>query len=176
MTHDSVLSSFSGAAVLDTTPIVIRSILDRATDEELAWRPEDGRWSIAMVLAHMADVEANGFQGRFRALASTDDPFLRIYDQHALFAAGAHFDGRKSLEAFETQREETIDLLRSLPPAVMERHGRHEELGQRISFGELLHELAFHDLGHIRQIAELYRSRAFYPRMGAFRNYYQIHP
>ena len=176
MTHESVLSSFPGAAVLDTTPILIRSLLTRATDEELVWRPEGDRWSIAMVLAHMADVEVNGFQSRFRVLSAVDDPFLPIYDQNTLFQGRAGFDARQALEEFETQRAETIDLLRSLPPAVMERRGRHEELGQGISFGELLNELAFHDLGHIRQIAELYRSRAFYPQMGAFRTYYQIHP
>jgi hypothetical protein len=47
------------------------------------------------------------------------------------------------------------------------RTGRHEELGI-LSCSQLLNEFAFHDLGHIRQVAELYRSHAFYPKMGVF--------
>ena len=176
MNQDSVFSSFAGASVLDTTPTVIRSMLSRVTEEELAWRPNAERWSIAMVLAHLADAETNGFQSRFRAIAAQDEPFLAKYDQHALFQRQSQFDGWKALETFALERAVTIDLLRSLPAAVIERCGRHEELGQGISFGELLNEFAFHDLGHIRQIAELYRAKAFYPEMGAFRGYYQIHP
>jgi hypothetical protein len=40
------------------------------------------------------------------------------------------------------------------------RTGVHSELGT-ITLGELLNEWANHDLGHIRQIAELYRARSF---------------
>jgi hypothetical protein len=39
-----------------------------------------------------------------------------------------------------------------------------------------LNESAFHDLGHIRQVMELYRSHVFYPEMGAYRGYYKINP
>jgi len=34
-----------------------------------------------------------------------------------------------------------------------------------------MNEWAFHDLGHIRQIAELYRTRAFYEKSGPFQRY-----
>ncbi len=40
-----------------------------------------------------------------------------------------------------------------------------------------MHEFTFHDLGHIRQIMELYRSHALYSHMGsAFQAYYRISP
>ena len=45
-----------------------------------------------------------------------------------------------------------------------------------ITFAQLLNEFVFHDLGHIRQIMELYRSHAFYPNMGVFQSYYKINP
>ena len=41
---------------------------------------------------------------------------------------------------------------------------------------QLVNEFAFHDLGHIRQVVELYRSHVFYPEMGAYRGYYKISP
>ena len=65
--------------------------------------------------------------------------------------------------------------LKSLPASIGERQGRHEQLGL-LSFWQLLNEFAFHDLGHIRQIIELYRSHAFYPKMGVFQSYYKINP
>ncbi|HZU24042.1 MAG TPA: DinB family protein [Bryobacteraceae bacterium] len=174
--EESVLASFSGRTILETTPAVIGNMIAGATPEQLAWRPDGDRWSIEMVLAHLADVEINGFLSRFHALTGEDDPLLPIYDQHALFGAVHDFDARRDLVAFQRAREQTLEVLRALPTSAMDRRGRHEELRSRISFGELLHELAFHDLGHIRQIAELYRSAAFYPNMGAFRSYYRINP
>jgi len=100
---------------------------------------------------------------------------LPAYDQTALFVSGKKFDGLAELVSFESQRRETLVLLESLPDSVLVRTARHEKLGL-IGFGELLNEFVFHDLGHIRQVIELYRSRVFYPKMGAFQTYYSIHP
>ena len=161
--------------VLEQTPGVLRSLLSAATGEDLNWLPGPDRWSIAMVLAHLHDVERAGFRGRFHAMLESDKPFLPSYDQLALFRTHAKFDAIGELAAFERERHVTLAWLRQLPPEAGVRTGRHQELGE-ISVAELLNEFAFHDLGHIRQIAEVYRSHAFYPRMGGFRNYYQIHP
>ncbi len=56
-----------------------------------------------------------------------------------------------------------------------ERRGRHGQLGL-INLAQLLNEFAFHDLGHIRQVIEIYRSCVFFPEMGPFREYYSINP
>jgi hypothetical protein len=105
---------------------------------------------------------------RFRAIAEQDNPFLPSYDQLALFRSGRKFDGLAGLAAFEQERRETLAWLDSLPESVGSRTGRHEEPGV-LSFNQLLNEFAFHDLGHIRQIIELYRSHAFYPNMASER-------
>ena len=165
----------SALHVLEQTPGVLRSLLGGASEEDLNWRPAPDRWPIAMVLAHLHDVEVAGFRSRFHAMLEGDKPFLPSYDQLALFRNGARFDGLAELAAFERERKITLDCLRKLPPESAGRSGRHQELGE-ITVTELLNEFAFHDLGHIRQVAEVYRSHAFYPRMGGFRNYYQIHP
>ena len=161
--------------ILEQTPRVLRSLLAEATKDDLDWQPSPDRWSISMVLAHLADVELNGFVCRFRAIAEQDNPHLPVYDQLALFRSGRNFDGLAALDTFERERKDTLAWMKTLPESVGTRTGRHEELGIN-SFGELLHEFAFHDLGHIRQIIELYRSHAFYPHMGGFRSYYKINP
>jgi hypothetical protein len=165
----------SALHVLEQTPGVLRSLLSAATDEDLNWRPAGDRWSIAMVMAHLRDVERAGFRSRFHAMFESDKPFLASYDQLALFRIHTKFDALAELAAFERERNVTLDWLKQMPSDASARTGRHQELGE-ISVAELLNEFAFHDLGHIRQVAEVYRSHAFYPRMGAFRGYYEIHP
>jgi len=62
-----------------------------------------------------------------------------------------------------------------LPASAGVRTGVHSELGT-ITLSEMLNEWANHDLGHIRQIAELYRARAFYPYSGPFMKYSSPEP
>jgi len=175
MAASTIATAFPGVEILKQTPRTLRVLLAAATQEDLDWRPRPDRWSISMVVAHLADVEEKGFVSRFRAMVSEDGAHLPAYDQLALFRSGARFDGLAELEKFERQRKATLAWLPSLPGTLSERTGRHEELGS-ITFVQLLNEFAFHDLGHIRQIIELYRSHAFYPNMGVFQSYYQIHP
>ena len=73
------------------------------------------------------------------------------------------------------ERDRTLSWLRYVPATMVSRTGQHAAVGP-ITVGQLMNEWAFHDLGHIRQITELYRSRAFFPAMGGFQNYYSINP
>lgn len=175
MSSGSILATFPGANVLRQTPGTLRTLIASATAEDMDWQPAPDRWSINMVLAHLADVELKGFLDRFRAIVDQDDPFIPSHDQLDQFRRGTKFDGRAELKRFDERRVETLAWLESLPASVGSRTGRHEELGV-LSCSQLLNEFAFHDLGHIRQVIELYRSHAFYPRMGVFQKYYQVHP
>jgi hypothetical protein len=162
-------------SVLKTTPGILRTLLAPVTPEQMAWQPNTERWSINMVLAHLHHVEIHCFRSRFRAMVDEDSPLLPSYDQLALFGSGQKFRGPEELAAFERERSQTLTWLEALPPAALDRKGMHQELGP-LTVRELLHEFAFHDLGHIRQIAELYRANAFYPKMGSFQKYYEVHP
>src|SRR5579859_322369 len=128
-----------------------------------------------MVLAHLHHVEVDCFRSRFSAMVENDSPPLPAYDQLTLFGSGKRFRGVDELAAFERERNQTLDLLKGLPANALNRTGRHQELGT-ITVAEVLHVFAFHDLGHVRQITELYRAHAFYPKMGGFRKYYEVHP
>lgn len=161
--------------VLQQTPGVLRSLLSLATPEQLDWRPSAERWSISMVLAHLADVEIRGFHSRFVPMLSEDQPFLKSYDQWELFRTRSEFDAYAEMTRFEEERGATLALLRGMPEGSGARTGRHEELGV-ITVAQLLNEFSFHDLGHIRQVMELYRSHVFYPEMGVYQGYYKINP
>lgn len=161
--------------ILAETPGVLQSLVANATDDDLNWQPRPERWSISMVITHLADVEEHGFMSRFRDILGKENPFLPVYDQLAPFRARSNFDGRAELDRFTQLRGRTLAWLEAAPAEAATRTGRHEQLGV-ISFEQLLNEFAFHDLGHIRQVMELYRSHAFYPQMGLFKNYYNINP
>jgi hypothetical protein len=92
-----------------------------------------------------------------------------------LFKRQEQFDPYAEMARFEEERGETLALLEQMPEGAGERSGQHEELGT-ITVAQLLNEFAFHDLGHIRQVMELYRSHVFYPEMGVYRGYYKINP
>lgn len=161
--------------VLERTPGILRGFVLQATPEQLAWQPSPERWSIAMVMAHLAEVEIKGFQSRFQAMLATEKPLLKAYDQTALFRTRSNFDAAAELHRFEELRAKSLAMLEEMPEGAGDRSGRHEELGE-LTVSELLNEFAFHDLGHIRQVMELYRSRLFYPEMGVYRGYYRINP
>jgi hypothetical protein len=165
-------------AVLEQTPEILAHLLVGLTDGDLAWQPSPERWSIAMVLAHLADVEIAGFRARFLAIGERDNPFLPAYDPAAHFETWNEVpDAHQKLALFRESRIDTLKSLGSITknPDVYIRTGQHEDFGQ-ITFIELLNEFAFHDLGHTRQIMELYRSRSFYPHMGAFQRIYKTNP
>jgi hypothetical protein len=161
--------------VLRQTPGLLRGVMNMATPAQLDWRPPADRWSISMVLAHLAEVETRGFQSRFTAMLSSPDAVLPAYDQMAQFRARTEFDPHAEIARFQAARADTLAMLEHLPDGAGERSGRHEELGP-ITVAQLLNEFAFHDLGHVRQVMELYRSQVFFPEMGVYQGYYKINP
>src|SRR5271163_2536803 len=74
------------------------------------------------------------------------------------------------LDEFVALRRAFVVFLHSIPSTAAGRTGQHAELGS-VTLSQLLHELANHDLGHLRQIAELYRAHSFYPNAGPFQKY-----
>ncbi|HEV2387153.1 MAG TPA: DinB family protein [Candidatus Acidoferrales bacterium] len=164
-------------AQLRQTPEILAKMLEAATEDQMAWKPSADRWSIGEVLGHLRHVEQEIYLRRIRQfLEDEDEPRLEAYDQNACYEAGEYAGaGRDLLKGFTDRRWHSLALLYQLPPGSQERPARHSRFG-RLRLDAMLHEWAYHDLGHIRQIAELYRTRAFYPAMGPYRDYYTPRP
>jgi hypothetical protein len=163
-------------AILEQSPIIIEKILIAAGPNELHWKPAPDRWSIGEVLGHLVDVEKM-MRARVQKMAQEDHPALQPYDQNHIAATGKYAEktALEFLREFCHERDLSVSWLRYSYPAVGARTGRHAETGT-ITVAQQVSEWAFHDLGHIRQIAELYRARAFWPRLGAAQRYYRIAP
>ncbi len=162
---------------LAVTPDILRALMGHLSDAEADWKPAPQRFSITEVMAHLCDTETQVFRARLERMVNEDNPPLDAYDQEAIAAAGG-YAGRnveETLQAFQQHRSDNLIYLRSLPAATGTRLGRHPELGP-ITIAQLLNEWAFHDLGHLRQMAELLRAYRFYPNLGAFQQYYSVNP
>jgi hypothetical protein len=68
-----------------------------------------------------------------------------------------------------------LELLRDLPAEAGGRKAFHRSAGE-ITLSQMLHEWALHDVGHIRQIAELVRARKYLAGAGPLGEDYQLKP
>lgn len=162
---------------LSATPDIFRALLTGVSDEQASWKPAPDRFSIAELLEHLSQVEGHYFRLLADAIVSSDDPEVEGYDTDAYFAAGKYSqaDAEESLAHWEEQREDNVEFLQGLAAAQFERTARHPELG-RFTLAHLLNEWALHDLGHIRQLAELVRAQLYYPGIGPFQAQYTVRP
>ena len=163
--------------LLENTPSVLRSLLRDVSEEESTWRPAPGRWSIVEVLGHLGHVESRGFRGRVERMVAEDNPLMESYEPDVFAAAGV-YSARgltQSLAEFERERSISVALLRSLPENVAAKPGVHSKLGPLVA-ENVLNEWPFHDLGHIRQVAELLRAVKFYPHLGPWQQFYKTRP
>lgn len=166
-----------GVEQLEATPELLRTLMASLTEEDALWKPAPDRFSIAEVLEHLSHVEGHCFRLRLDAVMERDGAQWEPYDTEGYIASG-QYCGREPEESFahwEEQREDNLEFLMSLPEDAAARHGVHPKLG-RVTAGELVAEWAFHDLGHIRQIAELVRARKYHPLMGPFQKLYTANP
>jgi len=119
---------------------------------KLRKRPAPEQWSVAEVLAHLADVEIV-ISWRMRSVLGAPGTSIQAYDQNAWVVAG-HYekrDPRKSVELHRVLREANLALLRSLKPQQWKQYGLHSERGQE-SIERIARMVAGHDINHIHQI------------------------
>ena len=159
-------------ALMEKTPQVLETMLGGIAPDVLRWKPNPDRWSISEVLSHLADCE-DCLSERVRRFVLEETPALKEYAPPAEgFSAGTP---QEHLSRFASTRKELVQFLRTLPPDIGARTAQHSQLGL-ITLEQMLNEWASHDLGHIRQIAELYRARAFHPNAGPFAAYQNLNP
>jgi hypothetical protein len=162
---------------LAATPDILRALLTGISPEQAYWKPKPERYSIAELLEHLSHVEAHCFRIRFDEILATDNPEIEPYDQNAFYAQGTYSnrDAEESLAHWEEQREDNIEFLEALDPKVLSRTGRHTVLGA-FTLENILNEWALHDLGHVRQMAELVRAQLYFPEIGPFQVEYVLKP
>jgi uncharacterized damage-inducible protein DinB len=130
-------------------------LLEDAPTEELRHRPEPGKWSIAEILAHLAEAEV-GSTWRYRQMIEHDGIPLTSFDQELWQRLGeyASREPQESLQLFRLLRQANLQLFDNLSPEEWARHGIHAERG-RMSVKDLAIQIAGHDINHLEQIRQI---------------------
>ena len=122
---------------------------------KLRKRPAPQKWSVAEILAHLADSEmVRGW--RMRQILGAPGTPIQAFDQDSWAAAG-HYekrDARKSLELFQVLREANLALLKSLTKEQWKDHGMHAERGVE-TIEHIVRMNAGHDLNHLTQVERI---------------------
>jgi hypothetical protein len=158
-----ILAHVKGKHPLDVqaaTATKLARLIKGVSTARLRRRPAPDKWSVAEILAHLADGEIVG-AFRLRLILGAPGAPVVAYDQDEWVTSG-HYDARdprKSVEQFRVVREANRALLKSLTPDQWRHYGVHSERGKE-SIEHIVRMFAGHDLNHLRQIeAILLRGR-----------------
>jgi hypothetical protein len=137
------------------TAAKLKKLIRGLTPKQLKWQPQPGKWSIAQILAHLADVEIVA-SWRMRSIIGADGITIQPFDQDvwaSVFEYGNR-DPKQSLEVFRVLRENNLAMLKALPREGWDRHGMHLERGKE-TIAHLTRMFAGHDVNHTKQIESI---------------------
>ena len=120
--------------------------------KQMRKKPAPGKWSIAEILAHIADTEVVA-SWRIRLILGNDGTPIQGFDQN-VWAGTFRYqdqDPRLSLKTFRILRESNLSLLRHVPPKLWANHGIHSERGKE-TISHIVRLFAGHDLNHLLQV------------------------
>ena len=145
--------------ILEASPGKLDRLLKGLSNAKARKRPGKGKWSIAEIVAHLAEAELV-IAYRMRLMAGSNGTRIQLMDQDA-WVKGGNYNGRPlrmSLEHFRSQRKANLDFLRVIPRSRWNNFGRHPERGKET----IKHTIALyagHDLNHLKQIATMRKPR-----------------
>ncbi|HEV8182619.1 MAG TPA: DinB family protein [Candidatus Angelobacter sp.] len=140
-------------------PKKLALLLKGKTGRQLMRRPAPDKWSVAEIVAHLADAEL-AISWRIRQVLSNNAVPIQAYDQDvwAKTFDYARRDPRQSLANFRTLREANVTLLKSVPRKLWDNYGIHEERGNE-SVSHVVRMVAGHDLNHLQQIQRILKGK-----------------
>ena len=133
-------------------PAKLAALVKGKTRKQLTRRPAPDKWSIAEIMAHLADAEV-AIAWRIRQVLASNTISIQAYDQD-LWAKTFDYakrDPRQSLKNFRSLREANVALLKSVPRKLWGNYGVHQERGNE-SVSHIVRMVSGHDINHLRQI------------------------
>src|SRR5689334_10161628 len=110
---------------------VLAELISHASTEKLMERPSKDKWSVAEILAHLAEDEI-ATSWRYRQMIEHSGIALAGFDQD-LWAKIGNYQSRsplESLDLFRLLRADNLRLLQQLAPEQWECYGIHAERGE----------------------------------------------
>ncbi len=140
-------------------PKKLAQLLKGKTKTRLMRKPAPDKWSIAEIVAHLADAEI-AIAWRLRQVLSNNAIPIQAYDQDAWARTFnyARRDPRQSLAHYTSLREANLLLLKSVPRKLWENYGIHQERGNE-SASHVVRLVAGHDINHLRQVEAILKRK-----------------
>src|SRR5271169_7133734 len=137
------------------TPKKLQTLIKPLSKQQLAQRPEPGKWSITEIVAHLADTELVG-GWRMRLILGSNGVPIQPFDQDVWAESLGYSkrDAKVSLETFRVLREANLAMLKSLPKNLWDNYGMHQERGKE-TIAHIVRMFAGHDLNHLGQIESI---------------------
>jgi len=122
------------------------------TPKQLKWKPGPEKWSVAEILAHLADAEIVA-SWRMRFVIGANGTTIEPFDQDVWASAFQYSarDAKQSLEVFRVLRENNLAMLKALPAETWDNYGMHMERGKE-TIAHMVRMFAGHDTNHLRQV------------------------
>ena len=133
----------------------LKKLSSGLTPSQLKWRPEPTKWSIAEIIAHLADAEVVA-SWRMRSIIGESGITIQPFDQDQ-WASVFNYrnrDAKRSLELFRVLRENNLAMLKEIAPEAWDNYGMHLERGKE-SVAHLARLFAGHDTNHVLQIERI---------------------
>ena len=138
-------------------PGMISELIEGVSEQVLRHRPLPNKWSVAEIIAHLAEDELVS-SWRYRQMLESSGCALAGFDQDEWARLGdyASRNPSDSLQLFRLLREANLRMLNQLGADEWERWGVHAERG-KITVRDLARHMAGHDMNHLDQIRAILR-------------------
>ena len=139
------------------TADILAELIAGISNARLTERPLPDKWSIAEILAHLAEDEI-ATAWRYRQMVEHSGIELAGFNQDLWATMGnyAARDPQESLALFRLLRKANLEFLSAVSAEQWECFGVHAERG-RITVRDLAAHMAGHDVNHIEQIRKILR-------------------
>lgn len=138
--------------VLQSTPGRIHRLIKGRSKTFLRKRPGENRWSVAEILAHLAESEIV-FAYRLRLVVSAPGTPIQAFDQNVWQSNAGYLvkNPKEASDLFAEFRAGNVAFLKSLTDEQWLSFGMHSERGKE-SVERMVELYAGHDVNHLRQI------------------------
>ncbi len=130
----------------------VRRLTSDLDEDRLKQRTVPEKWSLHELVCHLWRIQ-DVFDGRLKAMLSTDNPSITSYDpdRDGEFGGLVAQPASKALGEFHASRERFVEALEALTPAEWHRPGKHPEF-KAFDVHFLVEYMAHHEAHHIYQM------------------------
>ena len=161
--------------VLSRTPATLNTLLRPLSESWILGNEGPDTWSPYDVVGHLIHGEETDWIPRAKLiLQHGEDRAFEPFDRFAMFEKSKGKSLAELLDDFERARAGSLRELDALAltPALLEKRGRHPELGI-VTLKQLLATWVVHDLGHVSQVVRA-MSKQYSDAVGPWKVYLSI--